>query len=145
MTTKISTGLLAALLTTGGIKETLDGSEFRLYTGIEPESADDSIGGATLLTTIKNGASGITLDAVTTPGLLRKPAAETWQGTNVATGTATWYRLVKSADTGAASTSAVRLQGSVGVIGADLNLADVALVSGAPQQVNNYTVTALAA
>lgn len=140
---KISTGLLDALLTTGGIKETLDDSEFRIYTGIEPESADDSIGSATLLTTIKNGASGITFSTAT-PGVLTKPVAETWQGTNAASGTATWYRLVKADDTGAASTSAVRMQGTVGVIGADLNLASTALVSGAPQAIDNYVVTVLA-
>lgn len=144
MTIKISTGLLAAILTTGGIKETLDGGEFRLYSGIEPAAADDSIGGATLLCTIKNGASTITFDS-STPGVLTKPAGETWQANNVASGTATWFRLVKPADTGAASTSAVRLQGRVGVIGADLNLADVALVSGAPQAIDNYVVSVLAA
>ena len=143
MTTSISPELLGQLLGSGGFKETMDGSEFRLYAGLVPGNAGDSIGAATLLCTIKNGASGVTFDAGT-PGVLLKPAAETWQGTNVASGTPSFYRLVKPADTGAASTSDVRVQGSVGVVGADLNISAGALVSGAPQSISYYAVSLLA-
>ena len=138
-----STGLKAAMLNAGGFKETMDGSEFRLYAGIVPAHANDSIGAATLLCTVKNGASGVTFDD-TTPGVLLKPAAETWSGTNVASGTPSFYRLVKPADTGAASTSDVRVQGSVGVVGADLNISAGTLVSGAPQSISYYAVSLLA-
>ena len=49
MTTSISPGLLNQLLGSGGFKETMDGSEFRLYSGLVPAAAGDSIGAATLL------------------------------------------------------------------------------------------------
>lgn len=143
MTTSISPGLQALLLGSGGFKETMDGSEFRLYAGLVPAAAGDSIGAATLLCTVKNGASGVTFDD-TTPGVLLKPAAETWSGTNVASGTPSFYRLVKPADTGAASTSDVRVQGSVGVVGADLNISAGTLVSGAQQSISYYAVSLLA-
>ena len=143
MTTSISPGLLNQLLGSGGFKETMDGSEFRLYAGLVPAAAGDSIGAATLLCTIKNGASGVTFDG-TTPGVLLKPASETWQGTNAASGTPSFYRLVKSADTGGASTTDPRVQGSVGVVGADLNISAGTLVSGAPQSISYYAVSLLA-
>lgn len=143
MTTSISPELQGQLLGSGGFKETMDGSEFRLYAGLVPGNAGDSIGAATLLCTIKNGASGVTFDG-TTPGVLLKPAAETWSGTNVASGTPSFYRLVKPEDTGAASTSAVRVQGSVGVVGADLNISAGTLVAGAPQSISYYAVSLLA-
>ncbi len=145
MTTFVSSGLQKALLNDGGFKETMDTAEFRLYAGLVPDSADASIGAATLLCTVKNGASGVTFDATTTPGTLLKPAGETWGGTNAASGTPSFYRLVKSADTGAASTTDTRVQGSVGVVGADLNISAGALVSGAPQSITYYAVTMLAA
>lgn len=144
MTTSISPGLQGQLLQAGGFKEVMDGGEIRLYAGLVPAIAGDSIGAATLLCTIKNGASGVTFDAGT-PGVLLKPAAETWQGTNVASGTPSFYRLVKSADAGDSSTSAPRVQGTVGVVGADLNISSGALVSGAPQSISYYAVTLLAA
>ena len=143
MTTSISPGLQGQLLQAGGFKEVMDGGEIRLYAGLVPAAAGDSIGAATLLCTIKNGASGVTFDAGT-PGVLLKPAAETWQGTNVASGTPSFYRLVKPADTGAASTSDARVQGSVGVVGADLNISAGTLVSGAPQSISYYAVSLLA-
>lgn len=144
MTTSISPGLQGQLLQAGGFKEVMDGAEIRIYAGLVPALAGDSIGAATLLCTVKNGASGVTFDS-NTPGVLLKPAAETWQGTNVASGTPSFYRLVQPADTGAASTAAPRVQGTVGVVGADLNISAGALVSGAPQSISYYAVTLLAA
>ena len=75
--------------------------------------------------------------------LAGKPAGETWSGTNVASGTASFYRLVLPADTGAASTSAPRVQGTVGVIDANMNLSSVGLVNAAPQGLTSYTVSLL--
>lgn len=140
MTTSISPGLLNQLLGSGGFKETMDGSEFRLYAGLVPAAAGDSIGAATLLCTVKNGASGVTFDD-TTPGVLLKPAAETWSGTNVATGTATFFRHAAAADDGGASTTAPRLQGTTGVSGADLNISDTNLVAATPQALDYYNLT----
>lgn len=132
--TALRVGMLAA------IKEMLDGGELRIYGGIRPGAADDSIGAATLLCTVKlDGTDGIEFDD-STSGLLVKPTGATWTGDNVATGTATWFRVVQSGDTGAASTSAPRIQGTVGVVGADLNLDSAALVSGQPTPITAFNI-----
>ena len=137
---KISTGLRNHVLASGSLKSALDGGEIRIYAGTEPASADDAIGSATLLVTIESGGSGINFDSAAAGGVLEKAPAETWNGVNVASGTATFYRHVLPGDTGAASTSAVRMQGTCAVAGADLNLTSVALTSGATQTVDFYSV-----
>lgn len=146
MSIKLSTGLRNAILATGSIKATFDaGSEIRIYGGTEPASANDSIGAATLLVTIKNGANGITFAATAADGVLVKNAAETWSGTNVATGTATFYRHVLAADANDASATAPRYQGSVAAAGADMNLSSSSLVSGATQTLDYHAVALPAA
>lgn len=146
MAIKLSTGLRNAILATDSIKATFDaGSEIRIYGGTEPASADDSIGAAVLLVTIKNGANGITFAATATGGVLVKNAAETWSGANVATGTGTFYRHVLTADADDASTTAPRYQGSVASAGADMNLSSSALVSGATQTLDYHAVAIPAA
>lgn len=144
MTTKISTGAALAL-TTGGLslKETFDGCEFRIFSGTEPTTANDSKGAGTLLCVVDNETDPVTFEQLVA-GTLHKTTGETWQGTNVATGTATWFRLVKPSDADDASSSAVRLQGSVGVLNADLNLLDTALVSSVLQQITDYYLTVTA-
>lgn len=136
---KLSTGTRNGLLSGGSLKSLLDGGELRLYSGTVPADADAALGGATLLCTIKNGGSGITF-ATAAGGVMQKAGAETWSGVNAATGTASFYRHVLSADDGTSSSSAVRLQGTVGVAGADMNLSSVSLTSGATQTLNFYSI-----
>ena len=133
-----STGLRVAML--AATKSALDGGEIRIYGGIRPAAADDSLGAAVLLCTVRlNGTNGITFDDSTT-GILVKPTGAAWTGDNVASGTATFFRIVQPADTGAASTTAPRIQGSVGVVAADLNLDTVALISGLPTPVTSFNI-----
>ncbi len=136
---KLSTGTRNGLLSGGSLKSLLDGGEIRVYAGTVPAGADDAIGGATLLCTIKNGGAGITF-ATAAGGVMQKASGETWSGVNAATGVATFYRHVLSADDGSASTSAVRVQGTTGVAGADMNLSSVSLTSGATQSLNFYSI-----
>jgi hypothetical protein len=69
-------------------------------------------------------------EALPVGGMLVKSTTEVWSGINVATGTAAFYRIAPSTDTGVLSTTAPRLQGSVGLLGTDLILSNIALVSG---------------
>ena len=141
MTISTSTGLRASMLAGPGVKPSLDGGEIRIYGGIAPAAADDGLGAATLLCTVKlGGSSGITFDD-STAGLLKIPGGASWHGANAATGTATFFRVCQAADTGAASTSAPRIQGSVGVVGADLNLDTVSLVSGLDTPIRSYNIS----
>jgi hypothetical protein len=138
---KMSTGLWNYMLATGSMKAALADSELRIYAGTEPTRADDSIGSATLLCTVLNAGDGVNFDTTAVARVLVKAPAESWSSNNVATNTATFFRHVLNADTGAASTSALRIQGTVGAGGADLNLDDVALVSGEPCPVAFYAVS----
>lgn len=137
---KLSTGLRNSILSTGSLKAALAGGELRIYSGAVPADADASIGAAVLLSTIKNGSSGINFDAAAVAGVLNKAPGETWSGVNAASGAASFFRHVLAADSGALSTTAVRIQGTVAVAGADMNLTSVALSSGATQTVDFYSV-----
>lgn len=139
----ISTGLRNHLMATGSFKGGLDGSLIKIYSGTPPANPDDAIpGGATLLCTVSagGGGTGVTFEASANTGLLLKAAGEQWQGDNITNGTATWFRLVKTSDDGSLSTTALRLQGSVALAGADLNLTNTSLVSGATQTVDYFSV-----
>ena len=146
MTISASTGLKDAMLGSDGFCGTMNGAVFKLYSGLVPAHADDSIGGATLLCTISDATTpedGVTFSPSGAGGVVTKLESDTWSGTNVASGTAKFYRLVHIADTGEASGVAPRLQGTVGLFNADLNLSSVNLVSGAPQSLTSYVVSLL--
>lgn len=139
MAISMSTGLRNELLAGDSLKGIFDpGSEIRIYGGTVPASANDAIGSATLLCTIKNGASGVTFAAAAVNGVLEKNSTETWTGTVGTSGTATFYRHVLTADTDAASTTAPRYQGTVAVAGADMNLTNPALLAAAVQTLDYY-------
>lgn len=138
---KLSTGLRNSVLSTGSWKAALAGGELRIYSGTPPVDADAAITG-TLLATIKNGASGINFDTSAVGGTLSKAPGETWSGVVQSPGgTATYFRHVLAADAGTLSTTAVRIQGTVGVAGADLNISATGLTTGATQTIDGYSVT----
>lgn len=137
----LSLGLAAHLAGTGSMKSALDGGFIDIYAGAVPADANASIGAATLLSrvSISSGATGLTL---TQDGrYLRKPAVDTWSGTNVASGVATFYRHVEATDDGSASTTLKRTQGAVGLTNAaEMTLVDTAFVSGATFPLNSYVL-----
>lgn len=142
MGVKLSTGLRNHLLATGSMKAALDGMVLRIYSGAVPGSPDDSLGSATLLTTISNNgtATGLTFATAAVAGVLQKEATEVWKGTNVAGGAHTFFRFETTADDGSSSASAKRVQGTTGVVGADLNLSNATLVNGADQTIDYLNV-----
>ena len=96
--------------------------------------------------------SGTGIGTLTAPsgGVISKKSTDTWTGTVSATGTALFYRLVGSNELnssggvtlGQDDTSAhacPRVQGTVGSGGADMNLGNVSLTSGAPFLLNYFT------
>lgn len=114
---KLSTGLVNAIMATGSFRSTLNGFELRVYSGAEPATADNAIGGAVLIGKYDNGGSPATFSATADDGVLSKNSGETLSGTSVAAGTMAFFRLVLAADDGSASTSAPRVQGQVGLVG----------------------------
>lgn len=142
MIVQLSTGAVNAMMNATGLKaafESGSGMELRLYAGTMPASADAALGGATLLVTIRSGASPLTWEATVTNGTLVKNTSETWSGTAVATDTATFGRFIQVGDDGLLNTTAVRIQGDVNTIGAFINLDNTAIVSAAVQTINSAT------
>ncbi|WP_206677974.1 hypothetical protein [Pseudomonas sp. OTU750018] len=143
MSLKLSTAIRAAMLATGSLRSALASGEIRIYSGPEPASVDSAISPSNLLlVTIRTDVDGgLTFEAAAPGGTLTKNLSEIWQGTVVAAGAATFYRFVLPSDTGVASTTAPRIQGNVGIVGADLNLSNTALVIGAIQKLEAYAIT----
>lgn len=144
MSIQLSTGIRNYLLDTGGFDAALNGGLLNIYDGTPPAGPDDAISGNTLLCTISvNGlGGGLNFESAAVAGVLSKAAAETWQGTNAASGNASFFRFYESGGTpGGASATEKRIQGTVGVAGADLNLSSVALVASAVQTIDYFNVT----
>lgn len=65
-----------------------------------------------------------------------------WSFNGVAVGTAGWFRFIaSSADGGGVSTTLERLDGSIAVSGADMNLSNISLTIGAPNTIDTFTYT----
>ena len=119
-----------------------------IYSGSRPASPE-AIEAGTLLCTITESsgafvagadANGLLFDAVA-DGVLSKDAAQTWSGSCVNTGTATWARLYDNAyDTGAdAGEAYIRLDMDVGLAG-DLVMG-TSFVSGTTKTIDSFDIT----
>jgi hypothetical protein len=76
-------------------------------------------------------------------GSIAKAAAETWQITAVATGTAGWFRFVANAADSLALDDAEaypRIDGRISTTGAEMNLSNLSLVAGAITTVDSFTI-----
>lgn len=145
MALKVSSGLRNALLDTGSLKAVMDGGKVQLYSGTAPVTADDAIGSAgtnNLLCeiTLNGSGTGINFDTTAVAGVLSKAPGETWNGTNVASGTASFYRHVAIGDDGTLSSTQARLQGTVGTAAKEMNLTNVGLSASAEQNLDHYSV-----
>ena len=142
---KSSTGLRNYMLGTaaakGSFRDAFHGaSEIRIYGGTVPADADAAAGSSPLVVIQKDHADPLSF-ADAANGVIQK-ASETWDGVIDTTGAATFYRLVQSADDDAASTTALRVQGTVGATGIeDLVLSSANLTSTESQKIDYYSVT----
>ena len=136
---KISTGLADAMMNDTGATAALNNAELelRIFSGPEPLTADAALADETLLVTIQvNGGGGMQF-AFANEGTIMKDIDQSWLGNVIATGTPTYYRLCPMSDANTASTTAVRVQGSVGATG-DLKLGTTTLATGNPQSIDFY-------
>jgi hypothetical protein len=137
-----STGLRNAVLKTGSIKSVLEtgtATAIKIFSGSPPADADAAETG-TLLVTINSGGNGVTFADPGTGTTIQKTAAETWSGTVGTSGTASYFRMVRSGDTGASSSTQVRIQGNVGLAGADMNLSNTSLVATNTQVIDYFAL-----
>ncbi len=139
---KSSTGLIKGMLDTGSFASMMTGMKLKVYSGTEPATADAALGAAVLLLTVTVDGAGdpLTWEDEAVGNVIQKNSSEVWQGTNVATGIASFCRFELGSDTGNSSSTEVRLQGDVGVAGKFLNLSSVALTSGATQSIESFSI-----
>lgn len=111
----------------------------KIYTGSQPTDANTALGSQTLLATLTlsatafgsssaSGSAGSKVVTATANTITDDSSAD-------ATGTAAWFRVLKSDGT------SIVFDGSVGTSGADLNLATVSIVAGADVAVTSFTIT----
>lgn len=86
----------------------------------------------------------------TAAGVISKPTTQVWSFNGAATGTAGWFRFYGSdtGDSGAIISAAPyypRIDGSVAVSGADLNLSNISIAFGSPNTIDTFTWTQPAA
>lgn len=139
---KISTGLRDALLVTGSIKSQMDGTVVRIYSGTAPLTADDSIGSAVLLClcSVGDSGTGFTFESSPVSGVLSKASAEDVYGTILTSGTASFFRISAFSDTGEASTTIKRMQGTVGLVNSDFLVRDVVFVAAEVQRIDSLNL-----
>lgn len=104
------------------------GSIINLYTGTQPANANTALAGNTLLVSLTvSGAFGTDSNGTLTVGAVSN-------GTAVATGTATFFRITKS------DNSTVVMDGTVGTSGADMNFNTVSIVTGDTVAISSGTI-----
>lgn len=139
---KRSTGLRASILT--AFKAAMDGSVIDYYSGTAPASADDALNGDNVLLctiSVDGTGTGVTFDADTSTGVLIKNTSEVWSGAIVASGTASFFRMRKPSDDGSSSMALSRLQGTLGLNDADLNLSSMTFTVGNERKLNQFVVS----
>jgi hypothetical protein len=103
----------------------------RIYSGTRPANANTALSGNTLLAELTCNASAF---GSVTNGVLTAGAVTSDSSAN-ATGTASFFRLVKSDGT------TVVMDGDIGTSGADLNLNTVSIVSTGTVAVSSFVIT----
>ncbi len=147
MTVRLSTQLRTNLAGTTGFATTFANGIIEIYSGSQPATADAAVTG-TLLGTVTL-ASGAFTAGVATNGLTFAAASAgavaksgVWSFNGAVAGTAGWFRLKgNAADTGALSTTASRLDGSIATSGADLNLSNIVIAVAAPNTIDSFSFT----
>lgn len=140
---KISTALAKSMLDTGSFRDSLAGMKLNIYQGTEPATADASIGSAVLLVTISDsgGADPLEFEAAAVGNTIEKSSSQVWNGVVATSGTAQFCRLVLPSDTGATSTTEVRVQGDVGLAGKFCNISSTSLTASATQDVDYLAIS----
>ncbi len=142
MALKLSTGLRNKLLDTNPLRTIFNLGFLELYSGTVPADADASIGGATLLVRYSNNntTTGLTFAATASNGAITKNLSETWSKAAAGTGSATFWRFVAAGDDGTLSTTQARVQGTVGLAGADLNLSSLSFTATTVYTLDEFAI-----
>ena len=138
----------------GSVSDLFQNCVIDIYSGVQPTTADlvETSGSIKLATiTLSSGAfsagspaNGMNFGEVAS-GVLSKESNEIWSGIGLADGTAGWFRLYDNSYTIGASTTAIRLDGSVATSGAQFNMSNTTVSTGATSTVDSVSLTLPAA
>lgn len=160
-TLSYSTGLVHSLLRASGLSfaDTLSGFVIDIYSGARPAATTPTSAAAdsavvpsstvVLLGTVTKSGLPATGDAAAfglhfgDPALraIDKAVGETWQFHGAVQGTASWFRVRMPGDTGLASDTAYRIDGSIGTYSADAILSSTAIVTDNVYTLNRFKLT----
>jgi hypothetical protein len=130
--TKAAVDAVAALCNSGTLK---------IYTGSQPTDANTALGAQTLLATLTlaSTAFGASSASGSAGSKVVTATAATITGDTSAdnTGTAAWFRVLKSNGT------SIVFDGQVGTSASDLNLVTTSLVAGEDVEISSFTITQL--
>lgn len=132
----------------GSLRELLLNGIIHIYSGSQPADADSAETGTKLLEiTVASGAfvagsptNGLEI-AAPISGKIGIKDGETWSGVGLADNTAGWFRFYDNKEQEGALVSAVRLDGSCGVSGAQLNMSSTSVKAGATTTVDSFDIT----
>jgi|KBSMisStaDraftv2_1062788.scaffolds.fasta_scaffold01044_4 hypothetical protein len=143
MSIRLSTGLRNKTLESG-FKPALDNGFLFIYPGSQPTNPDAAASG-TLLGKVSASAddvTGLTFQVPAVLGVLSKTADELWQFIGLVDGQAGWFRFAEAGDNPASpSSTAARLDGTIGTAGADVDIGNSNIKTGAVNTVDRFTVT----
>jgi len=145
------TGCTIAAAKGGSLKDIFQNGVLNVYSGAQPATPNAAVAGTLLVKlTVSSGAfvagaeaSGLEFGDPAL-GVIAKCADEVWSGLGLVAGTASWFRLVANAeDLGAADTGYIypRIDGTVGVSGADATISNTQIVVDAPYTVDTFQLT----
>ena len=145
MSIRFSTGMVGGALSTGSVKSLFTNGIMYIYSGTQPADADNAETGD-LLCIVSVGGATFTPGAATA-GLnfgdavgkkISKASGEAWSGDFLMAGTMGWFRLYDNARDQGASTTAIRLDGSVGTSRSDIDAVTTTATVGGSTTFNSF-------
>jgi hypothetical protein len=145
MTSRLSSAARSAILSK--IAEVFTDFTIDFYTGSQPPSSDVAETGQKLLSiTLNSGAftsgsptNGLEFGAEASQ-VLHKKAGEVWSGVGLVDGVAGWARIYGNTKITGSSTTAIRWDLSVGTSGAQINMSNTSIVTGATTTIDTVNI-----
>ncbi|MCE5212521.1 MAG: hypothetical protein LLG40_13340 [Deltaproteobacteria bacterium] len=140
MAIRLSTGMRNGLVGTQGIKEMFQGGFIGIFSGAQPADPNQAETGSLLaVVSSSSGTNGIGFGTEGS-GALPKDSG-IWSGIVGTAGVAGWFRLYSADKPMGSNGTACRMDGNVGVSGADLAMANTNLELGATVTLDSATFT----
>lgn len=122
----------------------IGGGVLRIYddSGSIPANPEDAIVGSQIICVVSLNATGagISFETSASGGLIVKKTTETWRGIYIGNGNLLFYRYELLGDTQGADPTAIRFQGTIGLLNEDLNVSQMVRAIGEEQRVDSYVV-----